>query len=168
MSDIQLPRPDNIHGRFGSYVTSDVFHIAERLQELDKSLYIQAFDEPIFWDTAEGRKEYNFAVVERCADGVERLVMRVKELDGRIVQDCQRMLAIPFEKRFAAFEKLEAKNAAEEKERQLAELYERMGGDMWVQLERCGFIQRPKSYAKTNPTARRHRNAKGLVGVPVR
>ncbi|MGZ6570468.1 MAG: hypothetical protein ACXVHB_05935 [Solirubrobacteraceae bacterium] len=165
MSEIMLPRPENVRGRFGSYVTSDVFHIAERLQEVDTRLFIQAFDEPIHW---HGRT-YNFAVVEWVPERQrDELVMRVKDLDGRVIQAVERMRRIPFAKRFAEAEKLEAKWEAEAKERKLNELYERMGGNMLAQLDRCGFVQRPQSYAKRNPTARRHRNAKGLLGVPAR
>jgi hypothetical protein len=155
MSELMLPRPDNVRGRFGTYVTSDVFHIAERLQELDRRLYVAALDEPIHWHG----QEYHFTVSEICGDGVERFVMRVKELDGRVIERCERMLRIPFEQRFAELEKAEAKWEAEDKQRQLDELYEQMGGDMLIQLDRCGFIDRPVSYAKTNATARRHRNA---------
>ena len=161
MSDLMLARPDNIRGRFGTYVTSDVFHIAERLQELDKRLYVTALDEPIDF---HGHK-YNFTISEMCGDGVERLVMRTEHLDARVVQACERMLRVPLDKRLDELEKVEDKWAAEEKDRQLEELYERMGGDMWIQLERCGFIDRQQSFAKRNPTARRHRSAKGLVGA---
>lgn len=154
MGELILPRPENVRGRFGTYVTSDVFNIAERLQEVDSRLYLQAYDEPLH---VLG-KEYNFAVVEVCDDGVERLVMRVKELDARVITACQRMLAVPFEKRFAAAEALADKWDEEERERQLDELYERMGGNMRIQLERCGFTDSwgPK-YTPMNRTARRHR-----------
>jgi len=163
MTDIMLPRPDNVRGRFGSYVTSDVFHIAERLQELSPRLYVQAHDDPINWHG----HTYNFTVCELVPPGLETFVARYETLDGRVVKDCERMLHVPFEQRFAEFEKLEAKWEEEEHQRKLDELYEQMGGQMWVDLERCGFIQRPVSYAKTNKTARRHRHAKGLVGVRV-
>jgi hypothetical protein len=165
MSEIMLPRPDNVRGRFGSYVTNDLFHIAERLQEIDGGkdrLYIQSFDEPIEW---HGRT-YNFAIVEWVPEKQrEELVMRVECVDGRVIQAVERMRAIPFEQRFAEAEKLEAKWAEEDKQRELDQLYERMGGEMLIQLDRCGFVQRPVSFAKRNATARRHRNFKGLGGV---
>lgn len=165
MTDLLLPRPDNVRGRFGTYVTSDVFHISDRLKEVDKSLYASTLDPPIHWQGLT----YNFAISEICADRQERLVMRVEALDGRVIERVERMLKIPFEQRFAELEKLEAKWKKEDEERQLNELYERMGGDMLYQLDRCGFIQRPVSYAKRNATARRHRNFRGIVGAqPVR
>lgn len=150
---ILLPRPDNVRGRFGSYVTHDVFHIAERLQELDRNLYVSALETPIQW---HGRS-YNFTVSEICADGVERFVLRTEALDGRVIERCERMLRIPFETRFAELEKQEATWAKEDREAALDQLYEDMGGEMLIQLDRCGFIQRPTSFPKRNPTARRHR-----------
>lgn len=164
MSDLYLPRPENIRGRYGNYVTQDMFHIAERLQELDRSLYISTLDPPLEFHGLV----YNFAISEICADGQERLVMRCEQLDGRVIRECERMLRVPFLHRLAELEKVEAKWAEENKQRQLDELYERMGGNMLVQLDRCGFIDRPVSYAKTNVTARRHRNHDGVrrqVGV---
>ena len=118
-------------------------------------LHIEAIDPPIHW---QGR-EYNFAVVEDTEIG-PRLVMRVKELDARIITALQRMVKIPFEQRFVEAEKLADQWEEEEKDRQLNELYERMGGDMRIQLERCGFTDPwgPK-YAPMNRTARRHRKA---------
>lgn len=153
-----MPRPENLRGRFGTYVTSDVYHIAERLWELGRAvntkLYVSHLDPPV---TQFGRT-YHFCISEIGEDGVERFVKRVQELDARCVTDCERMLHIPFEKRFVEAEKLEEKWAEEEKERQLDELYERMGGNMRIQLERCNFIDPwgPK-YAPMNRTARRHR-----------
>lgn len=162
MPELIMPRPDNVRGRFGSYVTSDVYHIAERIRELPfgETLSIQSLDPPV---TVLGTT-YHFAIVENSVDGVERLVMRVPrlELDGRVIISLERMLRIPFEKRFAAMEREEAKWAEEEKQRQLDELYERMGGNMRIQLERCNFIDSwgPK-YAPMNRAARRHRAHRG-------
>jgi hypothetical protein len=169
MAAIILPRPGNVRGRFGAYVTNDMFHIAERLQEIDGGtgrLYIQSFDDPIEW---HGRT-YNFAIVEYSPELTppEQLVMRVRELDSRVIQQVERMRQIPFAKRFAEFEKLEAKWEAEDKARQLDELYERMGEPFLRKLEECNFIDPTwaRSYAKVNKTARRHRNFKGLGGAP--
>lgn len=156
MGGIILPRPDSVRGRFGSYVTSDVYRIAERIrEEVDGGdrLHIESIDPPIHW---QGR-EYNFAVVEDTDVG-SRLVMRVKELDARIITALQRMIRIPFSERFEQAEKLADAWEAEEKERQLDQLYERMGGNMRIQLERCGFTDPwgPK-YAPMNRAARRAR-----------
>lgn len=163
MGNLLLPRPENIRGRFGTYVTSDLFRIAERLQEIDRNLFIQSLDPPV---RGFGH-EYHFTIAEWIPElRREEFVMRVEELDARVIEACQRMLAIPFAKRFAEYEKLEAKWAEEERERQLDEMYEKVGGPMLPLLESCGFINsRPISYPKRNATARRHRNFKGLGGM---
>lgn len=165
MSELMLPRPDNIRGRFGTRVDSDVYHIADRLKELDPNLVIYALDEPIM----QFGRTYNFSIVELCRDGTERLVMRVAELDARIIERCERMLRVPFAKRFEAAEKENEKWEAEQRDNQLNELYEKMGGDMRIQLERCGFTDSwgPK-YAPMNRTARRHRRYGKANGVPAR
>lgn len=101
-----------------------------------------------------------YTVMERCKDGVDRVTIpRVHELDGRVIERIRYYLGVPLEQRFAEFEKEEARAAEARKQAELDELYERMGGPMWAQLERDGFIQRPKSFAKRNATARRHRAA---------
>lgn len=165
MSKLILPRPENVRGRFGSYVTGDMYDIALRLQELDKRLVVQAYEPPV---TQFGRT-YNFAIVEVGQDGVERLVMRVQELDARVIERCERMLRIPFAQRFEAAEKENEKWEEEQKQKQLDELYEKMGGNMRIQLERCGFTDPwgPK-YAPMNRTARRHRRYGSANGVPAR
>lgn len=163
--ELMTPRPDNVRGRFGQWVTSDVFHIADRLKELDPHLMVSALDPPVVW----AGKTYHFTISEMCRDGVERFVTRAQALDGRVVTSCERMLRVPFEHRFAEAEKEADKWEAEEHERQLDLLYERMGGNMRIQLERCGFTDPwGAKYQPMNKTARRHRNAKGLVGVPAR
>lgn len=160
MSDLILPNTGAVRGRFGAFVTSDVFHISERLQEVDKRLFVEAFDEPIEW---HGRT-YNFAIVEYVPEKQEtELVMRVEHLDARVIDRVERMRRIPFAARFAAAEAAEAKWAEEDKQRQLDELYENMGGNMLIQLDRCGFIDRPVSYAKVNKTAQRHRGERKVV-----
>lgn len=154
-----LPRPDNVHGRFGSYVDGDVYHIAERMRELSPHLSLQVLDPPV---TGFG-KTYRFAIAEYSpVSRREELVMRVETLDARVITSLERMRKIPFEHRFAEMEKLEAKWAEEENERQKDELYERMGGNMRIQLERCGFTDPwgPK-YAPMNKVARRHRASRG-------
>lgn len=161
MSSLILPRPDNVHGRFGTYVDGDVYNISERMRELSQHLSLQVLDPPV---TGFG-KTYHFAICEYSPkSGREELVMRVEALDARVITALERMRKIPFEHRFKEMEKLEAKWAEEERERQLNELYEKMGGNMRIQLERCGFTDSwgPK-YAPTNKTARRHRAYKAVT-----
>jgi hypothetical protein len=146
MASLALPtRPANLRGRFGDLVESDVFHICERLHELDKSLNVHVIDPPI----AFGEKVYRFAVTEQCADGVERLVFRVEELDARIIEHVRYLLRVPFEHRFNEAEKLADKLTAEAKEHELDKLYDTMGAPMLRQLEHDGFItHRGKSFPK--------------------
>lgn len=144
MTSLALPRPDNLRGRYGALVESDVYDICSRIKEVDPNLYIQLLDPPVQF----AGKVYHYAIVEVCRDGVERLVCRVEELDARVIEHMQYLLHVPFEKRFAEAERLEAKAEAERREKEHAELYERIGRPMWTDLERCGFIQRPASYAK--------------------
>lgn len=162
MSELLLPRPDNVRGRFGALVTSDVYDIATRLQEVSKRLIVAALDPPV----AFNGRIYNFCVSELCADGVERFVQRYEELDARIIEDVQRMRAIPFEQRFAAAERLEAKRDAEQQEKELEQMAADVGEPMHRQLERCGFIDsRGRSYAKRSRIAQRHRAFRGIVGA---
>lgn len=146
MHDLLLERPDNVRGPFGTYVNHDVFHIAERLKELDPHLVIEAHEPKHF-----GPKTWNFTIAELIPGG-EKLVMRVEQLDARIIERCRYILSVPFEQRYAEMEKEEAKWEAQEWDRQKEEAYERIGGPMNILLEQCGFSQRPKSYAKRGVT----------------
>lgn len=168
MSGIILPQPDNFRGKYGRLVTSDVYDVAQRLWDLGQQngtrLYISELDPPV---TGFG-KTYNFVISEWPYNSQEEMfVMRVEQLDARAVTACERMIHIPLQKRMAELEKVEAKWAEEEKERQLDELYEKMGGNMLIQLDRCGFVDRPVSYAKVNKTAQRHRRSKYFKGLAV-
>jgi hypothetical protein len=136
--------PDNLRGRFGSYVESDVYHICDRIKEIDSRLRICVLEPPVEF----AGKTYNFSVVELCPDGVERLVYRTEALDARIVEHLQYLLRVPFDKRFAEAERIEAKHEAEQKQRDFEEYYERVGRPMMTDLERCGFITRGISYPK--------------------
>ena len=170
MSEIILPRPDNVRGRFGQFVTSDVFDIARRLWELGKTvnveLFVSVLDPPV---TKFGRT-YKFVISEFHREtGDEHFVMYLKELDGRAVTACERMLKIPFKQRVRESERLNEKWEAEQKEATLDKLYDDMGGPMRIQLERCGFTDPwgPK-YAPMNRTARRARQYGKANGVPGR
>jgi hypothetical protein len=142
--DLWVEKPNNVRAYRGALVTSDVFHIAERVREIDPALYVHVLDPPVHFD---GRV-YHFAICELGPDRVERLVFRAEELDSRILKKLEYIRAVPFEKRFAEAEKWEAAELAKRKDDELTALYERMGRPMWTQLEHDGFIQRPVSYPK--------------------
>lgn len=151
MHDLLLKRPDNVRGPFGTYVNHDVYHIAERLQEIDPHLVVSAHEPKSFGDFT-----WNFTISELTPGG-ERLVMRVKDLDGRVVERIEYLLRVPWEQRYAEMECEEAKWEEEQHQKELDELYENVGGNMRHQLYRCGFADAPTSYRPMNRTARRHR-----------
>lgn len=146
MSELTYPRPDNVRGKFGQWVTADMFHIAQRLQEVDKSLFIQQLDPPTKWND----QTWNYAIVE-VADGfhTEQWVYGAEALDSRVIEHVEYLLRVPFAERFAAAEALEAKRQKDAEDRELDEALEGWGWDFRKQLEHDGFItHRGTSYAK--------------------
>jgi hypothetical protein len=145
---LTLPtQPDNYRSEHrGQFVESDVYNICNRIQEVDRSLYVYDF----------GRDaKPRYSVCEMCKDGVERLVYRPHELDGRVVEHVQYLLHVPFDTRFAQAEALEAKRAEEQKQYELDKLTNDVGLPMLKQLEHDGFIEtRGRSYAKRGVHAR--------------
>lgn len=133
------------------HVEGDVFRICERLEEIDKSLFVYPLDPPV----KAGDRTCHYSIVEECADGVPRLVFRATALDARILEHVQYLMNVPFEKRFAEAEARADKLEAEARENEKDELYETMGRPMLTDLERCGFIQRRTSYAKRGVTGGR-------------
>jgi hypothetical protein len=123
----------------GLSVEGDVYNICERIKEISPALFIQGFTNP----------EYPYVIVEKCIDGIERVVLKAKELDGRVIAHLQKLMAKPLSERVREIEINERKLEAEQKEAQLDELYERLGRPMWTQLEHDGFIEsRPVSFPK--------------------
>lgn len=104
-----LRAPTNIRTRKGErllHVGSDVYNICERVKEIDTRLSIIVH---------EGR-EKPFVVIERCDDGVERMVARYAELDARILEDLRRMLAIPATERVEKLQRqIDRENAENDK-----------------------------------------------------
>jgi hypothetical protein len=90
------PVPDNMRLPRGAVlgnthvVEGDVFNICERIKDIHPDLFVvlqEGHDRP-------------WVVMERCTDGVERMVSRYEELDARILEDLRYMLAVPFEERY--------------------------------------------------------------------
>lgn len=137
MPGVTYPRPSNVQGRFGAWVDSDVFHIAERCKELNPNLRIQTLDPPI---TINGEQR-NFAIVEMTgADGSYELVYRAPALDGRVIEYLEYLLQVPFEKRFAEAERLADKQNAAMREAELDTFTEEFAHEFRGQLARNGFI----------------------------
>lgn len=120
-------------------VESDMYAICERVREISPRLFIVLI--------ADSRS-HAYAIMEQCEDGVDRLIFRVKELDGRVLNRLREILAMPLQERLAKLEKDEYRHREEAAEHQFEELYERLGRPMWAQLEHDGFIQRNRSYPK--------------------
>ena len=145
-SALTLPdgvRPSNLHlpaGATATFIDGDLYDICARMRELDPNLYAVLLE--------HGGTGYSYAIMERCADGVERLIFKVRELDNRVIDKLREIMAIPLEHRYRELEKREYKLEEERRERELDELYERMGAPMWGLMERTGFSQRPVSYPK--------------------
>jgi hypothetical protein len=150
-TNLMLPdgmAPSNLHLRPSvktRYVDGDMFDICERLAEISTRLYIVELVD-------DGKAAY--AIMEHADDGVQRLVMKVKELDARILEKVRYMLHVPFAQRLAAVDAENAKYEADHHERILDETYERMGGQFRRQLWHDGFIEhRDVSYPKIGVAA---------------
>lgn len=151
--------PTNIRlpdGSRATHVESDLYNIAERLLELGAPRLSLALLEHVDGGAV-------WAVMETDESGVERLVFRVgkgceiTELDGRVVERVQFLRAVPVSTRLRI---LEAEIDAERKGREAdkaEDMYERLGGPMYSQLARLGFIDTPRteSMRPQNATARR-------------
>jgi len=137
MSRLDIPgsaAPNNLH--FGAdvratIVEGDLYDICTRLEEIDPTLFIVALESP------DGK---SFAIMEHCADGWDRLIWRVEELDARVIKKAQYLKGVPFEKRIEEAEKVEARMQAELDEEQFEEFYQRVGAPMRRQLQHDGFI----------------------------
>lgn len=127
-------------------VESDVYGICERVAEISPRLKVVVL---------EGQ-EHPFAIMESCDDGVERLVFKVRELDNRVVEKLRRIMAMPLSERLRQIERDERRFKEQERERELEELYERVGRPMWTLLDRCGFLEAPRgvSYPKAGVATR--------------
>jgi hypothetical protein len=135
-------RPTNLHlppGTAAIPVSSDMFDICSRVAEIDPNLYIVL--------TMQG-SSHAYVIMEKCRDGVDRLVFRVNVLDQRVLNRLKYLMTHPLDERLKILEKEEYELKAEKAEREFEELYERVGRPMWTQLEHDGFIQRSVSYPK--------------------
>jgi hypothetical protein len=120
-------------------IGSDMFDICKRIADVSPNLYVVVHEKP------DGSL-LHYSIMEKCADGVQRLALNVgpgksiDALDGRVIERLKYMLHVPLSKRLDAIEKMEDKDKADEKERSLEELYEKIGRRMHWQLEHDGFI----------------------------
>lgn len=164
MTSLLLPdglRPANLHLRDDPddplkvrFVTSDMYDICNRIAGISDRLFLLELEK----GSAEAQR-FGYAVVERCTDGVDRVVFRVGKdgLDARVLERLRYLMSVPLAERMRIIEverdSWEARHAEEAAE----ELYETLGGPMYRQLHHDGFAHgRRESYRPLNRTARRH------------
>lgn len=129
-------RPLNLHlapSTKTRYVENDVFHVADRLHDISPTLHIVQVE-------GHKGKDVQWLVTEECVDGAVRPVAYFDACDNRMVEKVLYVMSVPFSERLRLIEKENDKWEADEKERASEELYERLGRDMWSQLDHDGFI----------------------------
>lgn len=139
--------PNNLQFQGVAHVVdSDVYNICDRVKEISPRLHIVVADPP----RPDGK---NFIVMEESKPGDWMCVARYEALDDRVIKHLQELRAVPLQDRLAKLEKEEAEWEKKSQEDAADELYERMGGPMWTQLEKDGFVDsRGVSYAKKGVT----------------
>jgi hypothetical protein len=121
------------------YIEHDLYDICRRIQELSPNLFVIELEEG---DTAA------FAIMEHCRDGVERLVYKVAELDGRVVERLRYLMNVTLLERMEIAAREEHQFEEDRKEEELERLYETLGGPMHTQMVHDGFSLGNKSYPK--------------------
>lgn len=150
---LSVPRPSNMDTRFGNLVEHDLYMIAERIKEVDPSLFI------VFHEEREDASKY--VVMEKCEDGVDRMVFRTDALDGRIIEKLQYLRHVPFERRLAEAERTEAQAKASHESYQREKMYEEIGAPMLPLLLKTGAIDsRRESYPTRGVTGGKGSKAK--------
>lgn len=131
-----------------SRVEADVFGICERLREHDPNLRINVMEEGT---------QHAFVVTELGPDGVERFVTRVAALDGRLIEDCQRMLKMPLKDRLAECDRINAARKEEDIQMRLDEVWEVAGQQTYDAMFKGAFVHTPKreSYRPLSKAATR-------------
>lgn len=145
MSELVIPgnaSPNNLslpEGTQAIMVESDMYSICDRVKEISSDLFIVLLQDD---------NKYSYAIMEKCKDGVERLVYKVKELDGRVLDRLRYLMKVPLTERMETLEKEEHRMEKDRKEQEVEELYERMGEPMRWQLQHDGFADRRSFYSR--------------------
>lgn len=140
-------RPSNLHLADGVQIEtldSDVLGVCDQVSEISDRLFLVVLRQ---------EDKYAVAIMEHCDDGVDRLVFKVRNLDGRVLKRIRRMIGMPLKERIAKAEKDEHRMQEEAKEEKFEELWDRLGGPMYRQLHHDGFSQAPVSYPKVGVAA---------------
>lgn len=165
MSDLLLPTlsapsnlsiPEEVHAEV---IDSDVYNICNRIKE-----EVEGGERLKIILMVHGDK-HSWTIMETGDDGVEYIVFKVgpgyaiDALDDRVIKRLRYILHKPLPQRVRELELEEEAYKAEHMEQELEELYDKMGGEFWRDLEKCGFIQRGVSYPIL-PKNRAQRRAK--------
>ncbi len=161
-TDLVMPglvAPSNLKrgGRFKTaQITSDVYSICTRLQELSPRLTLHWVED----SNPRAKDSIAFVVVETFtnAEGQpeDAVVWKARKLHPEIVETVRYFMNVPLSKRYAQMEAAAEKIDRDREEDHFAELYENMGRPMWAQLEHDGFIeQRGVSFPKRGVAAPR-------------
>lgn len=148
--------PSNLHLKASikaRYISGDLYDICGRMNEIDQRLFVVELDD-------EDTDRCAYAIMEHCDDGIERLVFRVPELDGRVLERLRKIMAMDLQDRIKMLEKDEYKWEQEREDNMHEKLYEELGRPMLTELAKCGFIDRPISYPTTGVTGGRGSLAK--------
>ncbi len=150
-SNIRLPP-----GSRGTHVDSDMHDISSRLREIDPALFVALLE------SEDGRAVW--AVCETARDGVESLIFRVgpgcaiDALDQRVITRIEWIRRVPASTRAAQLQaELDRENVAREADK-AERLYDRIGGNLYNNLFKCGFVKtpNPRSVTPLGATAKRH------------
>lgn len=145
-TDLVMPglvSPANLKrgGRFRTaQITSDIYNICLRLQELSERLYLH-------WVEDTETEQIAFVVTEKTPDGMEAVVLKTRHLSPSIIEDVRYFMGVPLEKRAEKMIAAADKYETDARETEMDELYEKMGAPMLRQLYHDGFVDG----AKPNP-----------------
>ena len=113
-------------------ITSDVFNVCERLQELNPRLFINVTQDHQTHKTA-------FTIVEETPTGTA-VVFRCNALDARVVEHVRYLLHVPLNKRFAEAERIADKYEADAAKQEQERLVEEVALPMLRDLHETGFL----------------------------
>lgn len=126
------------------YLDGDLLDIARQVKARHPSLYVVELTDP---ENEPGKAAW--AIIESCADGVERMLCKVRALDQRLLAKLDHIMHVPFAQRFADAEAGIERDEAQAKEAELDQLYETIGRPMLTQMRHDGFADTsPVSYPK--------------------
>lgn len=133
-------------------VDGDMFDICKRLAHISRSLFIVQL-------TDRKGEHCNYVIMERGIDGAAYMVLKTTELDARVLERCEYLLRVPFDKRFAEAERLEQEAQDKIVQDAIDETYEKVGHAFQRQLWHDGFVEHRRTSYPTRGVAqpRKHR-----------